>query len=252
MRKIFNLKYLYVSVILIFCFGCSERNATMEELLNHEKSSYEGELTSINCPLGFVEVQSLKGYTSQNFCVAKYEMKNKNGHDEAISEQRGIPWVEINRDDAITQCENIGSGYDLITNSEWQTVARNIEQVASNWYENRIGSKGGLNRGYSFQKGVSSRGLLPLEASDDDNGCYGTEGYCRGDTWHINRRTHFLSNNRILWVLWDIAGNAWEWVKDDNDSSKGDDDLYISQVINESIKDLFGPKETIASLMPPF
>ena len=47
-------------------------------------------------------------------------------------------------------------------------------------------------------------------------------------------RTHTLSNGEIIW---DVSGNVWEWVKDDN--SDGDngvygDDAYMSQVTRTS------------------
>ena len=39
------------------------------------------------------------------------------------------------------------------------------------------------------------------------------------------RRTHTLSNGE---VIWDVAGNAWEWVKDDsNNEVYGDNCLYV-------------------------
>ena len=43
---------------------------------------------------------------------------------------------------------------------------------------------------------------------------------CDGRTWNKQRRTHFFSNGE---VIWDVSGNAWEWVKDDNSDSDSDD-----------------------------
>src|SRR5690606_11420113 len=43
----------------------------------------------------------------------------------------------------------------------------------------------------------------------DSDACFGTEQACDDQTWHAQRRTHSLSNGE---VIWDFAGNAWEWV----------------------------------------
>ena len=87
---------------------------------------------SFICPENFVGVPSLEGYTTNSFCVMKYEAKN-NGSGNAISQAASLPWVSISRDDSITKCQAMGdAGYDLITNDEWQSIARNIENVASN------------------------------------------------------------------------------------------------------------------------
>ena len=116
------------------------------------KENLEGRFSSaLPCPKDFVPVSTLKGYTSRGFCVAKYEMKknNNSAKAEAISQKRGMPWTRITQGQAIKACQYMGEGYDLITNEEWQTVARHIEKVTANWYGNRVASKGGLNQGYT-------------------------------------------------------------------------------------------------------
>ena len=60
------------------------------------------------CPTAFVAVPSLQGYTTNSFCVMKYEVKN-DGSGNAISQVASTPWVSINRNDSITKCTNINS-----------------------------------------------------------------------------------------------------------------------------------------------
>ena len=165
---------------------------------------------NFTCPTNFVGVPSLTGYTTNSFCVMKYEAK-KDASNNAVSQAAGTPWVSINRDSSITKCTDINSNgkYDLITNDEWQSIARNIELVGSNWKNGTVGDAGGLSTGHSDQDPVAI-----LEAnSNDNNACHETGNTCDGSTWHSQRRTHTLSNGE---VVWDIAGNIWEWVKDNN------------------------------------
>ena len=174
-------------------------------------------------------VPSLGDYTVNSFCVAKYEMKN-DGSGNAVSQAASIPYGNITRDNSIIKCTEMGDGYDLITNDEWQSMVRNIELVESNWDGGTIGSTGGLNQGHSDKLPDG-----PLEASDDDNNsCYRTGQVCTGSSWYLQSRTHILSNGEIIW---DVSGNVWEWVKDDN--SDGDngvygDNAYMSQVTRTS------------------
>jgi hypothetical protein len=170
------------------------------------------------CPSGYVAVPPLAPYTSANFCVAKYEMKNEG--NVATSTAAGSPWGNISRGtDATTvgaawkACKDIGANYDLISNNEWQTIARNIEGVASNWSGNAVGT-GQLNRGHS-----DSSPSAGLGASADNDPYYGT-GQSNADAWNggiyvagdEQKRTHTLNNNE---VIWDFAGNLSEWIKDD-------------------------------------
>ena len=176
------------------------------------------------CPTNFVLVPALAGYTTDDFCVMKYEAKN-DGSDNAISKASGRPYGNIRRADSITACKNMGSGYDLITNDEWQTLARNIELVPSNWSTNNVGT-GSLNQGHS-----DDAPSLALAASIDDNdACHETEQTCNSSTWNSQRRTHTLSNGE---VIWDVAGNVRERVKDDNTVSYGSN-AYLSQVTTTS------------------
>lgn len=64
---------------------------------------------------------------------------------------------------------------------------------------------GSLNKGHS--DGVP--GEVLAASTDDSEACSGTEQSCDDQTWNAQRRTHALSNGE---VIWDFAGNAWEWV----------------------------------------
>ena len=208
-----------------------------------------------DCPTGFLKIQPLSNYTSLPFCVAKYEMKD-NGSGFAVSKAKNVPYVNLTKAQAIQKCTNIGTGFDLITNDQWQTLARNIEQVTSNWANASIGD-GDLNQGHS--DGIPNRAL---EASKNDNrGCYETGQACLSSknvkVWHAQRRTHFFSSSKE--PIWDLAGNVREWVKDENAINYGDAQ-YISLVtgsshptlgalsggtttISRTAKDQFGPSE---------
>ena len=120
--------------------------------------------------------------------MIKYEAKN-NGSDEAISQATSTPWVSINRDDSIAECKDIGAKYDLITNDEWQSIARNIELVGSNWKNSTVGDVGGLSTGHSDN--VPSSALAA--SSNDNNACEYTGETCSG-----MRLVHPEKNSHII------------------------------------------------------
>ena len=180
---------------------------------------------SFICPENFVAVPSLEGYTANSFCVMKYEAKN-DGSGGAISQAASTPWVNINRNNSITKCQGMGTDYDLITNDEWQSLARNIELVGSNWKNGTVGDAGGLNTGHSDN--APSNTLAAN--SDDNNACHATGQTCTSDTWHSQKRTHTLSNGE---VVWDISGNVREWGKSNkNDTIDYGSNRHISQITN--------------------
>lgn len=95
----------------------------------------------------------------------------------------GYPIGYVSQTDAALYCQNTGAR--LVTNNEWQTIAWNIQNKASNWSNGLVGS-----------------GFIPLgntwsaaeEATDPGQGQY--------------RRTNLLSNNL---EIWDLSGNVYEW-----------------------------------------
>jgi hypothetical protein len=157
---------------------------------------------SSGCPTGYILVPGDPAYSTTDFCVMKYEAKF--GDKGAESRSAGLPARGgVSQNGARASCRNLGPGYALINNAEWMTLAANVANVASNWGSGAVGS-GALNRGHSDNAPAN-----PLAASTDTDACSGTGQATCSATWADQRRTHKLSNND---VIWDLAGNVWEWV----------------------------------------
>ena len=159
--------------------------------------------TPTSCPSNYVFVPGDKDYSTQDFCVMKYEAKN-NGSSAAISQAASTPWVSITQELARTKCAAIGMGYDLISNSEWMTLGANVAAINGNWTGGTVGS-GTLFSGHNDSSPNSA-----CAASSNDALFY-VETNCTnvstGDSTD-QRRTLTLSNSE---VVWDIAGNVWDW-----------------------------------------
>ena len=171
------------------------------------------------CPDGYVVVPGNAELGTHNFCVMKYEAKNVGG--VATSQAASLPWASITWNAAKVECESLGSGFHLMTEEERLTIAHNVEFVASNWNSSVVGT-GFLYSGHN-DNSPSSR--LAAD-TDDGNGYSGTgdslsscdgsyNNFVAGDDTTSGRacagqrRTLNLSNGE---VLWDFAGNVWEWV----------------------------------------
>lgn len=181
------------------------------------------EFQKLTCPDNYVPVLGNATIGTSDFCVAKYEMKCVNSSNGtqcsgnadsvtkvATSQPNFTPWVSIRADNsggggawkACNDLNGVMSGtYALISNAEWMTIARDLQTVPSNWNGGVLGTNG-ISRGHS-------NGSAALVAAADTAPCTGTSGSCTDLTWHINKRTHKLSNDS---VIWDLAGNVWEWV----------------------------------------
>ena len=177
--------------------------ATNETVVTPYVTTAGTALTSGQCPDNFILVPKLSPYTITDFCVAKYEMKN-DGYGEAISQSTGTPWVSLNRADAIKNCRALGAGFELISNNQWQTIARNITNVNSNWSSGVVAS-GKVNTGHTDG---TPAGTLAADSADT-NACAGTGQVCSNTVWDIQRRTHLLSNGN---VIWDFSGNVDEFI----------------------------------------
>lgn len=182
-----------------------------------------------DCPANFAAVGT--------FCVAKYEMKLLSS--KAVSRASLSPLASVTRAQAISYCTGIGDGYDLISNTQWQALAQDIESQGFNWSSGTVG-----NSEVSYGNSNNSLASNPLFASSNDNdSCYdGSASACDLSTWDATRRVHRLSTGEYIW---DVAGNVWEWVKDDY-STVGVD-AWISQVVG-TVKTMFGPLGDFSAL----
>ncbi len=173
---------------------------------------------------GWVEVPANATYSTSNFLVMQYEAKyDCNGDDDGdtaavcsapsdggylgvdyrdlsnfsadnvVSTANGGPLVHITQTQALTSCP---TGYHLITNDEWMTIARNVEAQTANWANGVIGSTvaagGGLKRG--------NVGLLDSVGYDGTDPEYGTG--------RDEKAKLVLSNGN---EVWDLSGNVWHW-----------------------------------------
>jgi len=190
-----------------------------------------------DCPTGFIPVPGNSIYNTisgtylnkKGFCVAKYEMKidvnddgigdevstcqystrriwnnatpscNYNpGSREVVSSYSGYALGNINTATARAACSSMGGNYHLITNNEWMTLARNIEIVPSNWSGGSIGS------GYIYSGHNDTAPGYVLNADTNDLNGYYLTGQITGN----QKRTLTLTNGS---VIWDLAGNIWEY-----------------------------------------
>jgi formylglycine-generating enzyme required for sulfatase activity len=147
------------------------------------------------CPAGYISVPSMASVGApDNFCAMQFEAKNSGG--DPVSTATGAPWVSINQVNAKAECQSLGANYDLISNPEWMAIARNVENVASNWTDGAVGS-GCLKRG-------NVGGANPCTGGDSGyNGADPESGAGRNALASLT-----LDNGE---VIWDLSGNVWEW-----------------------------------------
>ena len=151
---------------------------------------------SLACPSGYIHVRGDSNI--EDFCVMTYEYKHEGGVTSSTAE--GVPVGSMSRHGAVKVCSG-QPGFSLITNQEWQLIARDLASVDSNWSQGRVGS-GYMNVGHSD--------------GDPDLPCDGREEFVAGDcansggeTEWSQKRTHTLSNGN---VIWDFSGNLFSWV----------------------------------------
>ncbi len=166
---------------------------------------------TFNIDLNVLDCSSLSGgswiyvpgstyFGLDDFCVMKYEGDAYSGIANSSASSQPSSW--INFTESLNNCSALGTGYHLITNREWMTIARQIETNSFNWNSSQIGS------GFVFKGHTDDSPSSRLNASLNDNDGY----YSTGNSSSVGpnqRRTHYLSNGE---VIWDFAGNLEEWV----------------------------------------
>ncbi|MFZ2125352.1 MAG: prepilin-type N-terminal cleavage/methylation domain-containing protein [Candidatus Saccharimonadales bacterium] len=166
---------------------------------------------ALSCPTGFIVVPGSATYGTSDFCIMKYEAKNTG---TATSQAAGLPWSVINQSTAINRANEACTGCHLVTEAEWLTVAQNVLSVNSNWSGGTVGS-GYIYIGHSDQ---TPNTQLAAD-TDDNNGYFGTSNFAGdstvtwGTTGDSQRRTLTLTNGE---VIWDLAGNVFEWTSGTN------------------------------------
>jgi VCBS repeat-containing protein len=149
------------------------------------------------CPSDYIKIPANATLGTTEFCVMQFEARNSAG--TATSSSTGTPWVNITATAAKTECSDLGVGHDLISNREWMAISYLIENQAQNWSVS-VGS-GVLIRG-------NSDGINGMLSISDVNDPYDQTGNSTISGWE-QRRTFYTS---VTDLLWDFAGNAWEWV----------------------------------------
>ena len=185
---------------------------------------------AFTAPKNYITVPALEDFYESGFLVMKYEAKlDKAGiNSKAISEEKDRPISAISHSDAQDLCKNNGSRYDLISNKQWQNIARDIESIDENWSLGRAR----VIEGNSLNCGVA-RGTAQAASRNDADDCGASS--C-GKNWDYHRRTHLLSSGDRIW---DMCGNVGEVMRD---RYTGNDtfDNYVFH-LNGSLKKLFGP-----------
>lgn len=174
----------------------------------------------LECPSGYVMVPGNASLNSDDFCVMNNEARAwiDSDQDEVIdsgeydldgckeaactSENWGTStykpgstgfgkgWRNLNFQNARAECRSLGTGYDLISNNEWMTIARDAEGMDANWSGGSVGD-GCL---YSGNTGATTT------CSYNSGGI--TSGYL------LTKSTLRLSNGNYIY---DFSGNLGEW-----------------------------------------
>ena len=178
---------------------------------------------SIECPTGYIAVPSNSDVGVDNdFCVMKYEAKNEGAattqdatDDIPVSKPEESPFWNISQNDARSACKNLNSEssdsdidndtggdgtYALISNPEWMTIARNIENVDKNWTSGTVGT------GCLFRGNVGA--TVPCQGVDSGyrNGVFDDLDFGLGRPDIAKLTLNYGAE------IWDFSGNIGEFV----------------------------------------
>jgi hypothetical protein len=177
------------------------------------------------CPNNYFEVPANTDLGTSKFCVMTFEAKNLNG--QTYSSHQGSPIVNIPRDGtngAIVRCNSISQYHSLISNIQWQAIAHHIASDSYNqWDYDAVGT--------AIPIGHSDNNPSSPQAASDISG-QGAECINTGNNDLVTNSTRLPPPDGICDLgrsaepqaryfdrdrtdLWDLAGNAAEWVADD-------------------------------------
>ncbi len=202
-----------------------------------------------SCPSGWVLVPGNSNFGTQDFCVMEYEAKQDATTKNPVSTAAGTPWVNVSQYEAKNACNKAGA--HLVNEAEWMTIARNIASTTINDLDSdaslQLGN-GNANSaaayaavadpvisGCDLTKNLEDNanawtGTCQLRGTNGNTADFGythdgssnfSIAYNAGADSKAHIRTHVLSNGEIIW---DIAGNVWEWTDAQCDTTSWDPD----------------------------
>lgn len=218
--------------------------------------SYRGIEYRNECPKNYFEVPVNTDVGTSKFCVMRFEAKDLNG--ATYSSHQGSPIVNIPRDGtngAITRCNSISQYHSLISNIQWQAIAHHVASDSYNQWDYATG-------GTAIPIGHSDNNPSSPQPASDSNG-RGNECINTGNNDVVNNlesvpppdgncdlglsaepQARYFDRDRT--DLWDLAGNAAEWVADDYTHTGSQSvDNYASQFAPTS--NIFAPLEDYTS-----
>ncbi|MFA4834123.1 MAG: hypothetical protein WC619_04750, partial [Patescibacteria group bacterium] len=85
------------------------------------------------CEDGFIWVPGSAKYgTMPGFCVAQTLTPDPSPAPDGAGEGSPTPWVNVSQGEAQLACQSLGTGYHLISENEWLTMAGDIIKVGAN------------------------------------------------------------------------------------------------------------------------
>lgn len=192
-----------------------------QDIKGNESTAATREFTASYCPENFLWID----YGSESFCVAQFEAKRVAGKVMIIPQQ--VPMEVSSWQDANAVCQELGSGYSVISNKQWQILSNMVAADSRNWSTQVIGL-GSLKIGH-----VASNKSEPVELS---NPCSPRAADCETRM----QRNMVLPNGKFIW---DMAGNLPEHVRV---AEAGQDPGNEGQVIALTTSPFFSP--TVAGL----
>lgn len=192
----------------------------VKDPVGNESTIVSALFTSFTCPAQFTYVYNSAMPSVDPFCVGTYEAKGSTASPQFTAS--GSPITGVNQQQAIGSCNGKGSGYTLISNTQWNALADLIRQQPNNWTGGTTGS-GVLHRGNS----IVGTAVLPVTTTD---ACYPADSSVCNSSGA--RRVSYLP---YLQEVWDIGGNVWEVTVDADSVSYSP---YTGYVISLSTSDM--------------
>ena len=182
-----------------------------------------------SCDKWFIWVHWNARYNKKWFCIAKYEMSytekdspvtpnstylwtdwNSYSYDSIkdIAVRVDYPISSITQSEAIDKCTSLWYGYHLMTNDEWMTIARDIENEKYNW--------SGWDLGVGFIWNGNSSDISMWCTDNSWWRIYATKTWWDDSSNLISNRTTCNEKRQLIlsnWeIIWDFAWNLMEHV----------------------------------------